>query len=206
MNTLISHFKILLMFAFSAVLLGCVGVSPKEIFYTLNTLNPETAAADVAKSSVIKSGLRIQIMPISINETVDRPQIVIKNTNNQVQYLEQQRWAQPLKYEIARVIGEQLHQQVNNSIVSAYPHQLSSANVQVFLQVIGFESFYNQPAKIKVNYTLLDTQTKKRVSRSHEYTQPLTVSAGENLDAIIEAHSLNLLRLSQDIAANINTL
>lgn len=190
----------------SSLLFACAGISPKASFYTLKTADNTQVPISANQDATAQEALRIQLMPISIDETVDRPQIVITKTNNQVQYLEQQRWAQPLKYEIGRVLGEHLHQQFASSIVSAYPHQLSHAAIQVNVQVTAFESFYDREATIKINYTVLNTQTKQSISLAKIYTQPLTSGEVGQVNAIIDAQSLNLLQLSRDIATNINAI
>lgn len=205
MKTITIHFKSALVLSFSALLFACAGVSPKAYFYTLNS--PESAADNTVQNDSVHASMRIQIMPISIDETVDRPQIVVTNAQHQVQFLEQQRWAQPLKYEIGRVVGEHLNQRIPDSIVSAYPHQLSNPNLQLSLQIIAFESSYTTPAKVKVNYTLINIKTKQTVSQTKEYAQALAggIKSASTAD-IIEAHSKNILQLSQDITLAIHAI
>lgn len=199
--------KIIYALSLCALLLNCTGVSPKAHFYTLNTLKTPQVTVnnhnpnDHVVVDITNPNVRIQILPISINETVDRPQIAITNTQAQVQFLEQQRWAQPLKYEIGRVVGEHLNQLIPNSVVSAYPHQLSNATDQITLQIINVESSFTTPANIKVNYTVQNVITKKSVSHTQEYSQPLAGGLQTtNINDIIEAHSQNILHLSQDVA------
>lgn len=202
MKKMTMRLKTIVALSFSAILMACAGVSPKAHFYTLDTLSTHEVAANNAHPNV-----RIQIMPISIDETVDRPQVVITNAQQQVQFLEQQRWAQPLKYEIGRVVSEHLNQLIPNSIVSAYPHQLSGASLQVSLQIIAFESSFTEPAKIKVNYTVYNVNTKHSASHTQEYAQPLANNTSpSNMRGIIEAHSQNVLQLSRDVAHVLKTL
>ena len=208
MRTMTMRLKTAFALSLSALLIACLGVSPKARFYTLNTVNaPQITAGNAIQYDNVHTSVRIQIMPITIDETVDRPQIVITNSQNQVQILEQQRWAQPLKYEIGRVVGEHLNQRIPNSIVSAYPHQLSDSGLQVNIQVIAFESSMTTPAKIKVNYTLLNTKSKQTVSHTKVYSQPLVSGKQANsVSDIIEAQSQNILQLSQDIVIACNTM
>lgn len=202
MKQLILNAKLGLIFSLCSLLFACAGTSPKANLYTLNTLTADSIASSQTSSE--NAHIRIQVMPISIDETVDRPQIVITRADHQVTYLEQQRWAQPLKYEIGRVLGMHLNQHIENSIVSAYPHQLSDASIQVHLQVIAFESSFEQGASIKANVMVVNTKTKQSVSESLVFSQHLADNAATNMRAMIDAHNQNLQQLSQAVIANIN--
>lgn len=199
-----SFYKTLLVFSFSILLFACVGVSPKANLYKLNAIKVAQQSENITLNKQTDSAIRVQIMPLSIDETVDRPQIVMTNTMHEVQYLEQQRWAQPLKYEIGRVIAEHLSVQLSNGMVSAYPHQLSDPDVQINLQVLAFESSYIAPAKLKVNLTVRNLRTSQSSSQAVEYTQLTSSETSQvSIDDIVDAHSQNILRLSQDILAAI---
>ena len=198
------YLKAALILSFSGLLFACVGVSPKSYFYTLNAAQSKN---NTAQNAYFRNNLRLQIILISIDETVDRPQIVITNGQYQVQLLEQQRWAQPLKYEIGRVLAQNINQYIPNSIVSAYPHQLSNPSVQLQLQVTAFESSLTAPAKISVSYTLSNTITKKKLSATKEYVQGLVVAKQTaSIANIIEAHNQNIMQLSQDLILEISKI
>src|SRR3954471_15439792 len=96
------------------LLAGCISNAPRENFYTLSS----EAASSPAISSEASSqpGLAalpdasISVGPVTISEIADRPQLVVRTSPNRVDILEQQRWAQPLKNEVARVVAENLGQ------------------------------------------------------------------------------------------------
>lgn len=201
------YYKRLLVVSLVALLFACGGISPQANFYRLNVIN----AAQSPESNNLKQSatpkLSIQIMPISIDETVDRPQIVITNSEHEVQYLEQQRWAQPLKYEIGRVISEQLSAQLSNGMVTAYPHQLSDSDIQISLQVLAFESSYTAPATLKVNLTVHNLRTSQTISQTLAYTHAvLSENAQASIEDIIDAHNVNISQLSQAILTAISTM
>jgi len=204
MKVIISHYRTLLVFTFATLLFACAGVSPKANLYKLNVNKDVQQSENITLNKSATSAIRVQIMPISIDETVDRPQIVMTNTKHEVQYLEQQRWAQPLKYEIGRVIGEDLSAQLAIGMVSAYPHQLNDPDVQVSLQVLTFESSYTAPTKLKVNLTVHNLRNSQSSSQTLEFTQLTSSEKSQvSIDDIINAHSQNISRLSQAILAAI---
>lgn len=201
------YYKSLLVVSLAALLFACGGVSPQANFYRLNVIK----AAQLPESNTLNKSrapkLSIQIMPISIDETVDRPQIVITNSEHEVQYLEQQRWAQPLKYEIGRVISEQLSAQLSNGMVSAYPHQLSDSDIQISLQVLAFESSYTTPATLKVNLTVHNLRNSQSINQTLEYAHSVQSENSQvSIDDIIDAHSVNISQLSQAILSTISAM
>lgn len=95
------------------------GTSPKANFYTLNSqISNETIDENLNKNT---SNLTIHIASVVMDETVDKPQLVIRTTRNQVEILEQQRWAQPLKNEILRVVAEHLSVLLGTNKITTYP-------------------------------------------------------------------------------------
>jgi uncharacterized lipoprotein YmbA len=207
MKVMLSQYKTLLAISSVVLLFACAGVSPTANLYKLNVVKVAQLSENDARHQPVNTAMNIQIMPLSIDETVDRPQIVIMNGEREVKYLEQQRWAQPLKYEIGRVVGEHLSAHFPNGMVSAYPHQLSNPDVQISLQVLAFESSYTAPVKLKVNLTVHNVRTRQNVSQTLEYTdQTLSDKSKISIDDIVEAHSQNILRLSQAILTAMNAM
>src|SRR4051812_18801060 len=82
------------------LLAGC-GTSPNATFYTLSAVEaPATAAAKTVSS--------VAIGVVTVPDALDRPQIVTRTGANQVTINEFERWAGPLKSEIARTLAENL--------------------------------------------------------------------------------------------------
>ncbi len=196
--------------ALSALILmlvtACVGTSPKENFYTLNSQNYELKQVDEKSKELIKSlpNVYINIAAVTVIEVIDRPQLVIKVAPNQVQILEQQRWAQPLKNEIGRVVGKNLSTLLNTHHVTNYPNSSMNTNLaanliayKVQLNVQQFESSLGSNATVTVNYTV------RKLSDNHVYSDTITNTqqiAGKNYSDLVEAHSKALGTISYEIA------
>ena len=73
----------------ATVLLAACGSSPKPNMYTL--------LDGVVPSAGKSAGLSVAVMPASVPDLIDRPQMVVRQAGNRVQILEQQRWAEPLR-------------------------------------------------------------------------------------------------------------
>ena len=185
---------------------ACVGTSPKENFYTLNSQNYELNQVDKKRETIVKSlpDVYIDIVAVTIIELVDRPQLVIKLSPNQVQILEQQRWAQPLKNEIGRVVAKNLSTLLNTHYVTNYP--TSSVNTKlaanlttykVQLNVQQFESNLGSNATVTINYSVRKLTNNQIYSDTITNTQKIT---GKNYSDLVEAQSKALGTISHEIA------
>ena len=184
---------IVILCAFSALLAGCA--STQTNFYTLSpTAEPAAAAASYS----------IAVGPVSVPALVDRPQIVVRVSPNQVVFDEFNHWASPLKNEIARVVAEDLATLLGTPNVTVFPQSTAvGASYRVVIDVIRFESAPGEAA------TLDAVWTTRAAKGDRSLTGRTTVS--ESLQdpgyaALIAAHSTVLLRLSSDIAEAIRTL
>jgi uncharacterized lipoprotein YmbA len=70
---------------------GCLGSSPVSRFYTLSTLAPEGHGGGGAGPA-----LRVRVAPVTVPESVDRPQLVRRTGENTVVVEEYDRWVEPL--------------------------------------------------------------------------------------------------------------
>jgi uncharacterized lipoprotein YmbA len=79
---------------------------------------------------------RITVGPVTLPELVDRPQLVLRVAPNRVELLEMQRWAEPLKAGIARVVAARLAQLLPASRVASRQEQAGyEADCRVLLDV-----------------------------------------------------------------------
>jgi uncharacterized lipoprotein YmbA len=92
---------------------GC-STSPTASFYTLGAAGAGADAYAVRPISVV-------VAPVTVPDLVDRPQFVIRVSENQVRLDEFARWADPVKTQIPRVIAADLAASLQGARVSVYP-------------------------------------------------------------------------------------
>ncbi|HWI38823.1 MAG TPA: PqiC family protein [Burkholderiales bacterium] len=166
------------------VLTACA-TPPRESFYTLNAPEPPAAAADAPS---------IAVGPVVIPEIVDRPQIVVRLGPNQVQIMEQARWAEPLKAGIARVVAANLAITLGARLAAG---RNAGADYRVALDIQRFES----PADAVLIEALWTVTSKDgRQSGRSVARQPI---AANDYSSLAAAHSAALAAISKDIAAAI---
>ncbi len=173
--------------AFAAFAAGC-STSPAR-FYTLSA----TAAPGAAPSKV-----SVAVGPVSIPASVDRPQIVVSTSANQVALDDFNRWASPLQDDIARVVAENLVALLGTPRVTRFPQSASGdAEYRVQIEVRNFESVPGKSASLDAVWTVRRTRDAK--------TDTGRTSAREKVDdngfdALAAAHSRAMAALSRDIA------
>jgi uncharacterized lipoprotein YmbA len=173
---------------------GC-GSSPSARFYTLSS----TAAGAGAPST-----MSVAVWPVAVPASVDRPQMVVTVSPNQVRLEELNRWASPLSNDIGRVVAENLVTMLGTPRVAVSPQTLSAdADYRVAIEVQRFDSALGEAATLEAVWSvgrLKDGQSRTGRTSARE-TAP-----ERSFDALAAAHSRALARLSQEIADAVRAL
>lgn len=175
----------------AAIIAGC-GNPPKEYFYTLTGGAPAT----VGVVSNTPAAYRVAIGPVTLPELVDRPQLVVHTSAQEVAILEQHRWAEPLKSAIPRVIAADLVEQLGAS-ASAFPQaDGSDANFAVRLDIARLDAELGSAVTIEALWSV------HRISGGEPKTgrSVIRAPADGGYDALVSAHDRALAGVSRDIA------
>jgi uncharacterized lipoprotein YmbA len=178
----------------AGLLAGCLG-TPRDNLYTLNPVIEDRTPEPVPRYVV-------EIAAVTVPDLVDRPQIVLRDSDNRVSMLEQQRWASPLSSQLPQVIASNLGRLLPEARVKP-TGEASAGDVdyRVAVDIQRFDSVLNSAA-------ILDAQwSARRLSDGAVQTGRLSVSepAGPGYEALAAAHARALGRLSQQIADAIRT-
>jgi len=179
----------------ATLLAGCASTKPSQ-FYTLSP----SAMPAIATSSDIS----VSVGPVSIPAVVDRPQIVLRTGENQVSIAEFDRWASPLKGDIARVVAENLVSMLGTPQVSVFPQSIAAdASHRVVINVLRFDS---EPGKMATLDALWSVSSRKNGQDRSGRTTITEPTQGGGYAELVAAHSRALGRLSGDIAAAIRQI
>jgi uncharacterized protein len=134
-------------------------------------------------------------------EVVDRPQLVLRADENRVTILEQQRWAEPLRSGVSRVIAEDLAELLGIWRVSSRDDVVESPDCRVRLDFRHFEIARGGTAvRVEALWTVAcagSVETMGRSAVEEKITGPVT---GSSFDAVVAAHGRALDSVSRDIA------
>jgi uncharacterized protein len=180
-------------FASLTMLVGCASTPPPR-YYTLSIEAPQTASAQ---------GPSISVAAVTVPDTVDRPQLVVAVNANEVIILEQQRWAEPLKGELGRVLAENLSRATGNPRIAAYP-QSASLNADYRL-LVDFQRFAGRPGGDVVLDVLWGVRAKDGalVRRGRSSARE---AVDKGYDALVVAYSRALATLAGEIATALKDL
>jgi len=174
---------------FALLLLAGCAVGSKS-FYVVTADGPAPSGG----------GTSIGVGPIAIAEYIDRPNLVIAESPNQLGVAENHRWAGDLAAAIARVTAANLGRLMHTGNIRIYPwHNDSELNYQITLDIRQLHGGYDGYAVIEAGwraYSLPDHRLK--ASRTFIDREAL---ATDGYPAMVAAQSRLLSRLAADIAA-----
>ncbi len=180
-----------------ALVSGC-GTPARLDYYTLSA--PQTPAAPVPAAS---RPLNIYVGPVTLPEAVDRPQMVRRIDANQVEVAELERWAEPLKTAIPRLVAETLMREL--ATATAMTSRQSAGldfDYRVAIDVQRFDFSAAEGAAIDALWTIRGPQGAPRVGRS----EARAAAGSRDAQAMAAAHSRALEKVASDIAAAVRSL
>ena len=186
--------RILFCLMIMALLVACA--SPPSRYYTLSR------AQERQLQSASSAG--VAVGPVTIPESVNRPEMVLLVGPNRVALDEFNRWAGPLQADIQRVIMENLAQLLGTVRMTRYPQgAITSPDFRVEIDVLRFELAPGDASFLDALWTVRGKSEKAVKTGRTTLREPVT---GESYDALVAAQSRALGTLSRDLAETILTL
>ena len=177
-------------------LAACATAPPAEHDFTLSV---EASAQPLQAMP----GVSIAVGAARVPEMYDRPQLVVRASQNRVRLLEQERWAEPLKSGIPRVVAADLGRLLGTARTTAYPAaEARDTGYRVTLEVQRFDAAPGQGADVDIAWhvhRLPDGPVRDGRTTTHE-------AAGAGYESLVAAQSRALVAVSRDIAQAIAAL
>jgi len=174
---------------------GCGTTEPSRFFliHSVSEGSSDPSTADLV----------IGIGPLDLPDYLDRPQIVVRASRNEIELAEFDRWAEPLKGQIVNVLAENLGFLLGTDRVQVHPFSpAADIACSVAIDVVTFDGKPEGDVSLAARWTLLDKEGVPLVARKSSFTRP----AGEEEDdfeAMVAAQSELLADLSREIASAI---
>lgn len=177
------------------LLAGC-GRSPQTTFYTLTPLVEQATTPRGASPS-------IAIASVTLPELVDRPQLVVPDAGTRVAILETQRWAEPLKSALPRLLAENISRLMNSDRVSAYPqHAANSAEYRLFVDIQRFEQAGNTVV-VDALWEIRSAKGAKPVTGRSKLVEPV---GSADYEAVVAGYSRAVATLSKEVVQSLRSL
>lgn len=176
----------------AAILSGC-STSLPPVYFTLDD--------GVSSTSLQGTSPSVAITQVSLPDLIDRPQLVVRTGTNRVLVSEQQRWGEPLRRAIPRVLADDLGRLLNSSRVVSMPidFQRFDADYHVSLDVQRLDATEKQGADVDILWRIENRQGRTIAGRSilHEPADH------EGYLDLVQSQRRGLARVAAEIAGQI---
>lgn len=189
-------------FLFLVFLLGGCSSTPPVAYYTLNSL-PEMQREIPA--AAMDNTIAIGVGPVEFPKFLDRPQIVTRKSQNQIEVSEFHRWAGSFPGDFSRVLAKNISLLLPTDRVAVYPWgEQFSPTYQIQLEVEQFDGQLGERLVLDVTWTVTDQEgTNKLLVRKSLVEEPVSDNTYE---ALVVAQSNSLATFSRIIVEEIRKL
>lgn len=173
---------------------GCIN-TPLPDYYVLTPERGEVGASQFVNIA----NLAVGVGPITIPETVNRPNIVTPQDSNKLEVAEYHRWSEPLRENISRIVITNLADRLGINKLYAYPWLRTELNNIARIDVLQMTGSLGKDVYLQVRWQIL-TGTKPYElldTRITEYRIPVI---GVGYSSLVAAYSRAYSALSDDIA------
>ena len=187
-------------------LTGCLNLgksqTPPAVFYQLNSLadsNPP-GQADTRDQSVA-----VGVGPINFPEYLNRPQMVIRNSQNELELDEFHRWAEPLKRNFSSVLAENLSILLSTDRIVIFPYsRFFETDYRIVMRVIRFDGNPGDSASLVARWSVLgDKGRDVLIVKKTSLDQP---TGKDDIEALVSVQSRMVEALSREIASAIKDI
>jgi uncharacterized lipoprotein YmbA len=182
--------------------LAACSSTPPVAYYTLNTL-PEMQQEIPA--AVMDDTLAIGVGPVEFPKFLDRPQIVTRKSQNQIQVSEFHRWAGSFPGNFSRVLAKNISILLPTDRVAVYPWgEQFSPTYRIKLDVEQFDGQVGERVVLEVTWMVTDQEgTNQLMVRRSLIEEPVS---DKTYEALVVAESNGLATLSRTIVQEIRKL
>jgi uncharacterized lipoprotein YmbA len=177
-------------------LLTCCGTTQPAKFYLL------TAVEEGSGDTVNTLAPAVGIGPVAFPAYLDRPEIVLRSSGNELNYAGTHRWAEPLKTAFSHTLAENLSIMLPADRTIIYPWSRSTVlDYQVIVYVTRFDADADGTVILTAGWELIRSSDATVLNRNKAtYTD---AAGSSDYPAIVAAQSRAVEQLSRTIAAAI---
>lgn len=198
LNIMNKFFRATIFFAFVSLTACSTNKSNGNIddirFYALNSLPPSTNT---------NNKLRMGVGPLEIPRLINRPQIVSRKNQSEINMAEAHQWGGSHKEELIQVITDNLSSLLNTENIQQYPWKFSfKPHYQIRINIERFDGELGKSVQLKARWWLLKNNKEILVKRAviNSKTQ------GNSYSDYVNAQSQALRIFSQQISHQIKRL
>ena len=180
---------------------GCCRTQTAK-FYTLNALTDASTERQAVPS---EDGVAVGLGPIRLPEYLDRPQIVTRESPNEVRFAGFERWAAPLAGDFSSTLAQNLSTLLGTDRIALYPWRATTPiDCRVEIEVSRFDGKPGDSVLPESQWILFSKDRKQVLgTKTSSLSEPVN---GNGYEALVAAQSRALAALGREIAEAIRSL
>ena len=202
-----THFKITCAILITLILalsscLGGPSPTPATRFYVLNSLYSRESNAQTTPVGVLGANSAIGVGPIKLSQVLDRPQIILRTSHNEIRVADLDRWAAPLNEMITNVLVDNFSALLSTGSILKFPWKTAiTIDYQVIIEITRFDGLPENNVDLRARWGILGDNGNKVLAKGKSVlTEPV---GGDAISEMVTAQSRLVARLSHDIAKEI---
>ncbi len=181
------------------LLAGCAAQSPRVDFYVLSA---DARPAGVAGNC---SGQAISVGPVSWPRYLDQPRIVTRVGTNRLEASEFNRWGGSLEDDFSRTVIRNISNVLRSELILSYRNSRRfTPAYRVEMNVQQFDGRPGADITLDVKWSIVTAASGKLEMVTTSTIQQAT--SGPGYDALVNASSLAIAQLSEEIAAQLASI
>jgi len=189
--------KVLVPALAGALLSGCLSGTPVTRFYVLNPLDP---GLRLASDTDRKIPLSIEVASLRLPQYLERPQIVTRCSENQLELAEFHQWGGNLRKNMTAVLAKNLAQLLATPHISiSPPPPPAPPDFRVEVEVMKFERDPDQKVRLSAQWRVSDGKDRKPLTTQITDLATPMVQTGPDMEHTVSGMSTLLGELSQTI-------
>ncbi len=190
------NYSLALILLISILGAGCTGKSPKATYYILSSMENDSSPLQPAAS---QDDLSIGVDRIKFPDELDRPSIVTRSGQNQLEVNEFHRWGGSLAKNVTQVILENIALLMKTDQVMARPwERYFKPDFRVLLDIRQFDGRLGEYVLLKTTWSVFEKE--KDLPALVRRSVIKEAVADDSYGALVAAQSVAIYRLCQEIA------
>ncbi|MBF0573097.1 MAG: membrane integrity-associated transporter subunit PqiC [Desulfamplus sp.] len=196
--------QIVLLISTLIFLSGCITSQPSKFYI----LTPTKYSSDKSNSSV--KTIKLGLGPISIAKYLDRSQLVVRLTENQIKLEDFHQWAGSPRDDIPAILFENISNFLGIDTIYKYPWRShTDIDYQVVVDIIQLDGRPDTSVRIVARWEILKADNLKTIKVGKaDFTEPVSETltnsiSGNIFDSFVAAQSRTIGKLSSMIAKSL---
>ena len=186
---------------------GCFGggsQTPATRFYVLNSLYSAESINQQNPIAVLEDAI-IGVGPLKLSQVLDRPQIILRTSHNEIRVADLDRWAAPLNEIITNVLVDNFSALLSTGSILKFPWKATiPIDYQIVLEITRFDGMPGDNVDMRARWGILGENGRKVLSKKQTVlTEPI---GGDTITEMVSAQSRLVAKLSHEIAEEIKRL